>query len=405
VSQSHERTQPHWGDPGPVPGIDAADTVPSTHFAAVDGLRGIACLGVVAHHCYLHAGRYQWPSFEVLGHPVVLSRLLFYGNAGVELFFVISGFCLAFPLLQRSKKEGWKRWFLKRAYRILPPYYASALLFWGMNGLLRIHPFRLFGMTSPPAGPVELKGVLACFTLLNAYFNPSYWTLVLEARWYLIFPLLIWLWARAGATMLFAACVFASAVGFWLSTVSPKFVFLTANVLLYLPLFASGMLLARWTAKRETPRWLVRAAPWGLAASVLLVAFGGPSDSGDGPVPRLVAYGMVAFFWLLSALNSPRFSSFARLPVFVRVGAFSYSLYLIHEPIVHLAFTLFGQLHLTPPQSFLVYECGVLPFCVGVGYLFFRLVERPLLRRAGRIFKRTPVSSLRPSLLGGTANR
>jgi peptidoglycan/LPS O-acetylase OafA/YrhL len=368
----------------------------SQHFAAVDGLRGIACLAVVAHHCYLHCGRYQWPIVQVAGRTTALSRALFFGNVGVELFFVVSGFCLAYPLCSRSDAESWQRWFLKRAYRILPPYYASALLFWGMIVLLREHPFSVLGMHSPPEGAVSIRGVFVCLTLLNVYFNPSYWTLILEARWYLLFPLLMALWRRAGTAVLLVTCVLACAVALWLTRVSSRFVLVTGNVLLYLPIFASGMLVARWTATQRTPRWLLRSAPWGLLSSVLLIAVAAPSDGSPGLVPRVIPYGLFAFFALTSALNSPRLSACARTPAFVGVGAFSYSLYLVHEPIVHLAYEMFKQLQLTPRTELLVYECGVLPVCVGLGYVFYRLVERPLVNRGRLVFKRPAVPALVP---------
>jgi len=362
----------------------------SEHFAAVDGLRGLACLAVVVCHCYVHCGRYQWPIVGFAGKPIALSRALYYGNGGVELFFVVSGFCLAYPFFSRTNSESWQRWYLRRAYRILPPYYASALLFWGMLVLLRAHPFSLFGMVSPPAGPIPLKGIVVCLTLINVYFNPSYWTLVLETRWYLLFPLLLGLLRQVVAGLLVLACILGSAAGLWLASFSPRFVLLTGNVFAQLPIFASGMVVAGWTAKQQTPRWLIRLSPWGILASVLLLAIAGPSDGRSGLVPRVIPCGLGAFFALLGALNNPRLSTLARQPALVGVGAFSYSLYLIHEPIVHLAYAMLSQLQLTPGQSFVVYEGGVLPFCVGVGYLFYRLVERPLLQRGRRVFKRTP---------------
>ena len=372
------------------------------HFAAVDGLRGIACLAVVAHHCYLHCGRYQWLKISVAGHMTALSRVLFYGNGGVELFFVISGFCLAYPFYSRPQAETWFRWFLRRAYRILPPYYASALLFWGMYAMLRKHPFSMFGMISPPGGEASIKGLFVCVTLLNAYFNPSYWTLVLEARWYLLFPLLMGLWRRAGAALLLFSCFLAGAAGLWLSSFSPRFVLVTGNVTVYLPIFASGMLIARSAALRRTPRWLLRCAPWGLLASFLLVGLTVPSDGSAGPLPPMIPQGFVAFFALLVALNDGRLSAVARAPALVGVGAFSYSLYLIHEPIVHLAYAMFRQRQLTPAQQFLVYECGVLPVCAGLGYVFYRLVERPLVQRSRLVFRPQVPTLVQPSPFEGT---
>ncbi len=295
------------------------------HFVAVDGLRGIACLAVVAHHCYLHCGQYQWPQFSVAGHTTVLSRLFFYGNGGVDLFFVVSGFCLAYPFYGRPDAESWLRWLLRRAYRILPPYYASALFFWGMYALLHKHPFSILGMASPPQGALSIQGLFVCATLVNAYFNPSYWTLALEARWYFLFPLLMGLWRRSGAGWLLSSCIAAAATGLWLSSISERFTLVTGNVTIYLPIFASGMLIARWTAQRCTPRWLVRFSPWGLLGSLVLLGGAVPSDGKDALLPPMIPWGFVAFFALLAALNSKRASAIARTPALVGVGAFSYS--------------------------------------------------------------------------------
>ena len=364
------------------------------HFAAVDGLRGLACLAVVAHHCYVHCGRYQWPIVSLAGQTAALSRALAYGNGGVELFFIVSGFCLAYPFCSRLEAESWQRWFLRRAYRILPPYYASALLFWGMALALRAYPFSLFGMLSPPTGAISLKGVFVCVTLINAYFNPSYWTLVLEARWYLLFPFLMGLWRRTGAALLLGCCVLVGAAGLWLTGKSPRFAFLTGGLTPFLPIFACGMLVARWTADQSTPGWLVRYCRWGLLASVLLVAITVPSDGGTGFLPPMIPWGFVALFALLAALHDRQLSAVARMPALVAIGAFSYSLYLIHEPIVHLAYALFRQLPLTPAEQLVTYECALLPFCVGLGYVFYRLVERPLVDRARLVFKRQPAPAL-----------
>ena len=368
----------------------------SDHISAIDGLRGIACLAVVIHHCYVHCGKYQWPSVDIAGHTMALSRVLGYGNGGVELFFVLSGFCLASPFFRRSKAEPWRRWFLKRAYRILPPYYGSALLFWGLYTVLHKHPFSLFGMLSPPTGEVSLKGAFVCVTLLNAYFNPSYWTLALEARWYLVFPLLIMLWRRAGSVLLVCGSLFACAASLWLTSWSPRFVLLTAKVLTFLPIFVAGMLIARWTAEATTPRRLIRAAPWGLLASLLFVVATVPSDGSEGAMPMVIPWGLVAFFALISTLTNRRLSRFARTPAFVRIGVFSYSLYLTHEPIVHLAYALFEQHKPTPAVQFLVYECGLVPVCVGIGYVFYRIIERPFVQRGRVLFTRTPLPALTP---------
>jgi peptidoglycan/LPS O-acetylase OafA/YrhL len=198
------------------------------------------------------------------------------------------------------------------------------------------------------------------------------------------------LWRRAGPTALLVVAFASCGAALVLSSLSARFVFITGQVLLYLPIFASGMLIARWTAERTTPGWLVHNSRWGLLAGGVFVAVVAPSASGSGLLPVALSWGIFAFFALLCALHDPLLSALARKRAVMSVGAFSYSLYLIHEPFVHLAYGLFGQLRLSPAAQFLVYECGVLPACVALGYLFYRCVERPLTARARFVFKPAP---------------
>jgi peptidoglycan/LPS O-acetylase OafA/YrhL len=127
-----------------------------------------------------------------------------------------------------------------------------------------------------------------------------------------------------------------------------------------------------------------------------------PSDGSTGLIPAVIPWGFVAFFALLAALNDGRLSAIARTPALVGVGAFSYSLYLIHEPVVHLAYAMLRQRDLTTAQQFLVYECGLLPLCVGLGYVFYRLVERPLVQRSRLVFRPQVATIAQPSPFEGT---
>src|SRR5690242_8532584 len=99
----------------------------------INGLRGVALLGVVLHHSFFHRFRYGLETgrlgpLEVLGSS---------GWLGVNLFFFLSGFVLYYPyLLGRRRMESLAdvRWFLRhRAERLLPLY-----LFIGVLGLVLI---------------------------------------------------------------------------------------------------------------------------------------------------------------------------------------------------------------------------------------------------------------------------
>ena len=102
------------------------------HLPALDGLRGIAILLVLVHHAAL-------PSAD-LSHPVA-GELLHLGFAGVDLFFVLSGFLITGILLDARGGEGYYRAFYgRRLLRIAPAYYLFLAITWLVLPLLTADP-------------------------------------------------------------------------------------------------------------------------------------------------------------------------------------------------------------------------------------------------------------------------
>ncbi|HEU5377382.1 MAG TPA: acyltransferase [Ktedonobacteraceae bacterium] len=104
-----------WLEPGPQKG-----TIP-----ALDGVRALACLIVVGYHINLITlSSHVWFPAQ---QPFVLAALLLAGGAGVTLFFVLSGFLLFLPyaraLLLKSSWPSARRFYMRRAFRIIPAYY------------------------------------------------------------------------------------------------------------------------------------------------------------------------------------------------------------------------------------------------------------------------------------------
>ncbi|TAM76122.1 acyltransferase [bacterium] len=102
----------------------------------IDGLRALAVLSVVV----FHAAKYD-PGITHASSSLA-SFLLRQGCRGVDLFFVISGFCLAYPTLARLHERNEAtldivRYSARRLARIVPPYYAAILLLLGLALLLR----------------------------------------------------------------------------------------------------------------------------------------------------------------------------------------------------------------------------------------------------------------------------
>lgn len=95
------------------------------HIRALDGIRGIAYLLVLGHHCFsvgLPPG--SWP----LGDQVLI-RIFSFGYLGVDVFFVLSGFLITTLLLMdRRESHYYRNFYVKRAFRILPVFLAVLII-------------------------------------------------------------------------------------------------------------------------------------------------------------------------------------------------------------------------------------------------------------------------------------
>src|SRR5664280_689532 len=93
----------------------------------IEGLRGVAIGVVLVFHAAIWAG--------VSGQP---AELLYFGHAGVDLFFVISGFCMLWPQLDNGSLRPLNpgRFYLRRALRIGPPYVVAVVAAVGASALM-----------------------------------------------------------------------------------------------------------------------------------------------------------------------------------------------------------------------------------------------------------------------------
>jgi len=151
----------------------------------LDSLRGIAILLVLFFHGF---------GFKMgQGHLTGLARLFIVatggGWIGVNLFFVLSGFLITGILLDsKSKPDFYKRFYIRRALRILPAYYGLLilLLFIGQMHLLQT---RQVGLPFIGLSFVYLSNVTDLFGVPAQY--AALWSLALEEHFYLLWPTLI----------------------------------------------------------------------------------------------------------------------------------------------------------------------------------------------------------------------
>lgn len=364
--------------------LEAPLPAPRLHF--IDGLRGLAMLMVLLYHCWLFGGK--WVIALPLGsRSVNLAAVLGGGHVGVNLFLVLSGFCLYWPFVKADRKPEPTLWQFakKRCRRILPPYYAALLLFAGLPWIQARHhhtPFDLhYCLIWLGLHLLMLHNLFPKYVLS---INGSLWSLALEFQLYILFPVLVEAYRRFHArAVLGTVLLLCSAYrlflvrGHFLPDDAYGYV-LAYSVFGRCFEFALGMFAALLVARQHTEqKWLLRPVDFVVAAGVI---GGAVLDGRFGDFQTLTdaAWGLL-FAALLLAGSRPR--SFVHRALsqkhLVHLGIFSYSVYLIHLPVV----LLMGQYAARHSNSFqIAFMLLTAPLMVGLGYVFFLLFERPFLR-------------------------
>jgi peptidoglycan/LPS O-acetylase OafA/YrhL len=345
--------------------------------AGLDGLRGLAALYVVLFHCWLLTFR----GFPVNTGPPWLGWLM-YGHLAVVFFFVLSGFSLAVSPARHGWRLGGKaRFARRRAWRILPPYWAalafSLIIAWTVTPQLR---------TGPPTG----RSVLVYGLLLQDFVraptpNAAFWSIAVEAGLYLGLPLLLLIRRRAGAVVALAAVTVPVIVfGLVHPGLSPvdKQRGLTPE---FAPLFAAGVIAAGVIVAPDRVRrlpwqWL---APLAAVPVVALIVRNGPVWTSGHYYWLDLAIGP-AFALLIAAVATRRPAPLVWLlatrPV-RGLGAISYSLYLIHLPIVAAVSRRIVAPHVTPGvPAFWATVALAVPLALGGATAFALVFEIPFQR-------------------------
>ncbi len=324
------------------------------HLKYIDALRGIAASWVVFFHIWnryypeMNTQNHAFYVPDVLQWNFVISFLLFqYGYIGVTLFFVLSGFCIHLPQAKRYAQSGSDQLSIKdfgkrRFWRLYPAYWASIVL---SAVALGFYPLLLGILNHQPvnfAATMDLRGAFFNAFFLQQFapdtllFNGVYWTLLFEVQFYAFYPALLWLIRRAGLKTVFCILLVAEVTTiFWAPPI--KHVFFTRYYEWFL-----GLLAAEWYVSGRCPISPILTAWAGILAGIAVTL--NPFLWSFRDV--LLATG---FFGLLlhfvrvetnpaqeKALNFSKI-----LDAFVPVGLFSYSLYLIHIPIIDVIWTGF----------------------------------------------------------------
>jgi peptidoglycan/LPS O-acetylase OafA/YrhL len=326
--------------------MDAPAQAPQ-RYVELDSLRGLAALTVVFGH-FLHIFPHGVGGFALANLVAAADRMpisiLFAGHEAVILFFILSGFVLSLPYLDRQQ-VNYGSYLIRRVFRIYVPYVCSVI------GAVAANTFIYKGGLDPFsnwfnrvwAGPVSPASIVNHVVLLgsfsNAEFNPVYWSLVHEMRISLFFPFvalcvlhLSWKQAlAAGLGVSFAAVIMNKIAG------AGTDYFYTFH---YLGFFVVGHLLAAYRAVWKA--WYQRTSRLGIWVT-LCAAIG--CYTGGRYLCFVVLQdwmiGAGASLFIVLSLHSSSAKSFLNFRPIRFLGQISYSLYLWHVVVLVSAVHLF----------------------------------------------------------------
>lgn len=350
----------------------------AARLAYVDGLRALAALYVLVSHI---GQTLWWQRPTPANLPLPLQWLAGFAGVGqdaVAVFIVLSGYSLTLPVARAGWRisDGALGFYRRRAWRILPPYYAamalSLLLIWLAIG--RPSPGVWGQMAVPVGGWADVVShvlLLQDFTARSS-INYVFWSIAVECQIYLTFPGLVWLWRRYDHRFCLALCLglafvftLAARLTGWQALFSPVG---SQFLWLYAGLFAVGMFAA---GARMSARYA-----WDVVALVAL----GLLCAG---ATRWPFYQQDALVGLLAvALLHARLLRRVLLEwrPLVWIGGFSYSLYLIHAPLLQLLWQYgVAPQRWTPSMSYVVLLMLGVPLIVLAAWGFHLVAERPFM--------------------------
>lgn len=399
-----------------------AESAGGGEIRSLDGIRAIAALSIVLFHTLLIYHVEYLPVSHNAGD------VWYYLSTGVQLFFVLSGFLLFRPyaraLLSGAALPSWARFYQRRALRILPVYWVA----------LTVALAAQWRIVGKPIWLNALSHVLLIhdsFPRYNRDIDGPFWTLAVEAQFYLLLPLvalgIAWIVgrSRSRARLLGALVgVIAFAEGLrWLDTLlmpsvswqalahgggeSTRYIFVLATMGMQgksYEIFFIGALcaavyvmavehegMARHTQRRLS--WLLLgggvalsalAAPaWRLGAGMFTPGMRWGWDIILYPLAVGLSFGActLGIVWSPAAVRR-----IFEAPALRFVGHISYSIYVWHLPILQGAIPPFAAIP--------IWQRLICVFVVS--YLSYQLLERPFLRSRQRLHRGAAESQLQP---------
>ncbi|GGD80650.1 acyltransferase family protein [Microbacterium murale] len=353
----------------------------SARITGLDGLRGFASLAVVLYHLTLIARpelsetAWEWLTQSPL-------KIVFPGTESVLVFFALSGLVVALPALRSD--FTWTRYYPSRLLRLYLPVFGALILAAVLIIAIPRDPATMptgTWLRDAQATTVTPLSLLTEASLLPQSYDIDnvLWSLRWELFFSLLLPLFVWIAIRFRRASPYLAAIAATA------TIAGRM--LEIDALVYFPVFLLGTIIAinldsiRAFAQRVRTRMLWPALA--VLAGVLLIAswLARPFvESGSGIADVLWGLaGVGAALIVLLVIVWPMLRRGCERSTALWLGKISFSLYLVHAPILGTLGYLLGREH-----WWVACLIGV-PVSLVVAAAFYQWVERPSHRLARRV--------------------
>ena len=354
-----------------MPIFDKLTNTTSSHnrFAFADGLRALAALWVVVFH--LSEGHHVDHLRAAL--PDTINKVLFdFGSLGVAIFFVLSGFVMAYTV--ESKKADSKfsiKFIARRFLRLTPPYY-FAILF--AIAFLLIKKFATHEQVELPSANDFLMHLLYLQGCLGIHeINTIFWTLCIEVQFYITFIFLVFLsdfisntFKINYARILIFSSIALAALPWVFNPDLPAL--WNGSFIKYWYGFMAGVLVC-WAIKG------LKLQKYFTFGYVLLISAVGLTAQ----YKFAFTVGITALMLLYAAQNN-RMNTWLNCKWLQIVGLISYSLYLVHNPVTGATANI---LHRILPEGVftdLVVTTTTLSASIAVAVLMYKFIEMPSIK-------------------------
>lgn len=351
--------------------------VQDSYYLSLDGLRGVAILIVILYHLGLN-------------HFLRPFHFLINGELGVNIFFVISGFLITTLLLKEKLAYGkisLKRFYARRALRIIPVAYLFLLILIILDYLYKIH--------LPASAFISSFLFYKNFPFQFEPYSGHFWSLAAEMQFYLIFPLLLaWNTNRYMIIVLSIVIIvpLISILGFYHVgfLYSNRIIRLITQIIMYsfwngpfIVLIGSlaSILLFKGIISIEKSK-----GHYFLSFFLLLIAITISNKLAvfySKYLSEYVSAILIAWVILLNLKKRGLLSAILINPVFVKVGVISYSLYVWQELFIgNRSFPVWMRpFHDCPLGLFIIFKLVAVSIIAFASYYFF---EKKFLKIKGR---------------------